>query len=277
MSTGHLVRLAGRGSMFVLDTAGAEGATAVFLLHGLGATAALNWPGAAMALSPRFRVLEVDHRGHGRGIRSARRFRLEDCADDLVALADVVGIERFVAAGYSMGGPIALFAARRHPDRVAGLALCATSARFTDEDAAPSSLVGVMAAGLRLTPPVLRRGMAASMLGYAGRRYELPPAVIEEMRRHDPAAIVEAAQAVGNFDATAWLGEVRCATASIITTRDRLVSPRRQLDLARRLGAVARYVHADHDAPVRQPGQFLPALVESCRSVALRAAQRPAG
>ena len=262
--------------MFVLDTAGAEGATAVFLLHGLGATAALNWPGAATALSPGFRVLEVDHRGHGRGIRSARRFRLEDCADDLVALADVVGVERFVAAGYSMGGPIALLAARRHPDRVAGLVLCATSARFTDEGA-PTPLVGAVVAGLRVTPPVLRRGMAASMLRYAGRRYELPAALIEEMRRHDPAAIVEAAQAVRNFDATPWLGEVSCAAASIITTRDRLVSPRRQLDLARRLGAVARYVHADHHVAAREPGRFLPALVESCRSVAGRAARRAAG
>ena len=263
--------------MFVRDTAGADGATAVFLLHGLGATAALNWPGAAQALGVEFRVLEVDHRGHGRGIRSARRFRLEDCADDLVALADVVGVERFVAAGYSMGGPIALLAGRRHPDRVAGLVLCATSARFTDEDAAPNSLVGTIAAGLRLTPPVLRRGMAASMLGYAGRRYELPAAYIEEMRRHDPAAIVEAAQAVRNFDATPWLGEVSCPAASIITTRDRLVSPRRQLDLARRLGAVARYVHADHYVAAREPGRFLPALVESCRSVVVRTAQRVTG
>ena len=277
MTAGQVVRLAGRGSMFVRDTTGPAGATAVFLLHGLGATAALNWPGAAKALSPWFHVLEVDHRGHGRGIRSARRFRLEDCADDLVALADVVGVERFVAAGYSMGGPIALLAGRRHPDRVAGLVLCATSARFTDEDAGPTPLAGAIAAGLRLTPPVVRRGVTASMLGYAGRRYELPPAFIEEMRRHDPAAIVEAAQAVRSFDATPWLGEVRCAAASIITTRDRLVSPRRQLDLGRRLGAVARYVHGDHYVAVREPGRFLPALVESCRSVAVRAAQRATG
>ena len=136
MTTGRVVHLPDRGSMLVRDTPGAAGAPTVILLHGLGATARLNWPGASGALSPWFRVLEVDHRGHGRGIRSQRRFRLEDCADDVVALADVVGVERFVAAGYSMGGPIALLAARRQPDRVAGLVLCATSARFTDADVA---------------------------------------------------------------------------------------------------------------------------------------------
>ena len=271
------MRLPGRGSTFVRDTPGRAGAPTVILLHGLGATAKLNWPGASEALSPAFRVLEVDHRGHGRGIRSSRRFRLEDCADDVVAMADVVGIERFVAVGYSMGGPIALLASRRHPDRVAGLVLCATSARFTNDDVAPNPMLAAVAASLRVTPPIVRRLVAASMLQYAGRRYEVPPAFIEEARRHDPAAIAEAAQAVRSFDATPWLHDVRCATGSIITTRDGLVSPGRQLELARRLGAVVRYVEADHDVAVRRPGRFLPALVESCRSVAERAAQRPTG
>src|SRR5438132_3426601 len=46
-------------------------------------------------------------RGHGDGIRAGSRFRLEDCADDIAALAEVLGIGRFVAVGYSMGGMVA--------------------------------------------------------------------------------------------------------------------------------------------------------------------------
>lgn len=67
-------------------------------------------------LSRRFRVIAVDHRGHGRGIRSRRRFRLADCADDAVAVADQLGVERFVAVGHSMGGPIAQLVWKRHPE-----------------------------------------------------------------------------------------------------------------------------------------------------------------
>ena len=36
----------------------------------------------------------IDHRGHGRGIRTRRLFRLADCADDVAALADELGIEQ---------------------------------------------------------------------------------------------------------------------------------------------------------------------------------------
>ena len=58
-------------------------------------------------LGQHFRVLAFDHRGHGDGIRSRRTFRLADCADDVVAIADVVGVDTFVPVGYSMGGAVA--------------------------------------------------------------------------------------------------------------------------------------------------------------------------
>ena len=64
------------------------------------------------------------------GIRADRAVRLADCADDAVAALDVLGIERAIAVGYSMGGPIAQLVWHRHRDRTAGLVLCATAHRF---------------------------------------------------------------------------------------------------------------------------------------------------
>src|SRR5262249_37449993 len=55
------------------------------------------------------------------------RFRLEDCADDVAALAQVLGIGRFIAVGYSMGGMVAQLLYRRHPSLLSGLVLCATA------------------------------------------------------------------------------------------------------------------------------------------------------
>ena len=130
---GREVELPGRGTVFVRELAGPPGAPVVLLLHGWTATADINWHTCYEALGRRFRVIALDQRGHGRGIkpRGARSLRLEDMADDVGALADVLGIDRFVLAGYSMGGPVAQLVWRRHPDRVTGLVLCATARNFT--------------------------------------------------------------------------------------------------------------------------------------------------
>src|SRR5688500_434377 len=85
---GRRVLLPGRGTTFVRELPGPPGAATVMLLHGWTATADLNWLPSYGPLSQHFHVIALDHRGHGRGIRSNRAFRLADCADDAVALAD---------------------------------------------------------------------------------------------------------------------------------------------------------------------------------------------
>src|SRR4051794_13728003 len=99
---GRAVELPGRGTTFVREVEGPPGAPTVVLLHGWTATADLNWFPSFGPLGRRFHVVALDHRGHGRGIRTSAPFRLEDCADDVVALGDVLGLDRFVVAGYSM-------------------------------------------------------------------------------------------------------------------------------------------------------------------------------
>src|SRR5438874_11869328 len=91
---GRHLELPGRGTTFVRDLAGPPGAPTLILLHGLGATADLNWFPAFDTLGRRFRVLALDHRGHGQGIRVGARFRLGDCADDVAAVADALGVDR---------------------------------------------------------------------------------------------------------------------------------------------------------------------------------------
>ena len=91
---------------------------ALMLLHGLGMTADLNWGAAYAGLCRRFRVVAPDLPGHGRGIRPWPTFSLEKCADHMVALADSLGIEKFIACGYSMGSLVAQLIWRRHPDRI---------------------------------------------------------------------------------------------------------------------------------------------------------------
>src|SRR5438093_7353278 len=85
---GHRLELPGRGTTFVRRVEGPPGAPTLLLLHGWMASGGLNWYRTFDALGQHFNVIAVDMRGHGRGIRNGRRFRLADCADDAAATLD---------------------------------------------------------------------------------------------------------------------------------------------------------------------------------------------
>ena len=53
----------------------------------------------ADALREHFHVWAPDLRGHGRGVRSPARFRFEDCADDVAAIAAELGVSSAIVAG----------------------------------------------------------------------------------------------------------------------------------------------------------------------------------
>jgi pimeloyl-ACP methyl ester carboxylesterase len=269
----HEVELAGHGTTIVRDIPGPPGAASVMLLHGLGATTRLNWGPCFRPLSEHFRVLGIDHRGHGRGLRT-RRFRLEQCADDAVAAARARGVERFIAVGYSMGGPIASLAWRRHPDRVAGLVLCATARHFVPRPVARAARIALpVASGLaRLAPSLAQERLLGRMLGRI-EHPQLRERVYREFAGHDPAAVLQASRALSGFSSHDWIGSVDVPTAVIVTTRDELVPAERQRKLAASIpGAEVFEVEGDHSACVSRARRFVPALVAACRSVERRGA-----
>jgi pimeloyl-ACP methyl ester carboxylesterase len=102
--------------LFVHELAGPPGTPTLILLHGLGGTAAGNWATAMPTLARHFRVIAPDLRGHQVG-----------SVDDVIDLADALGVERFIAVGYSLGSAVASQLARRHPDRVQAMVLCAAA------------------------------------------------------------------------------------------------------------------------------------------------------
>lgn len=274
---GRHVELPGRGTTFVRELPGPPGAPTVVLLHGWTVSADLNWFACYEALGRRYRVLAVDHRGHGRGLRSRRRFRLADCADDVAALCEVLGITSVIPVGYSMGGPIALLTWHRHRHLVDGLVLCATAPYFRGDgpESAVFSLLPVLADAARFTPLPVRRAVASRLLG---RQLDQDPFgrwAREEIALGDPAAIAGAGASLGRFDVRAWLGEIDVPTAVVRTTRDRVVPPSRQGELAQGIpGARLVDVSADHGACVINAPRFVPALLQGLGHV--RTAQRPA-
>ena len=276
---GRPVELPGRGTTFVHERSGPAGAATLVLLHGLGATALLNWGRSIDALAAQFRVLALDQRGHGRGIPVRRRFRLADCADDVVALADALGLRRFVAVGYSMGGPVAQLVWHRHRERVRGLVLCATAARFGDPQRrqAVRRIAPLLTAPLRAFPRRAWRRLGKQMLDRAIPDPNVRALVLDELGGTDPPALIEAGMALARFSSHGWLRDVDVPTAIVLTARDTIVPPRRQRELATAIpGARIHEVAGDHRVCVADPDRFASVLLDACNDVVNEEVRRAA-
>ncbi|HEX2255030.1 MAG TPA: alpha/beta fold hydrolase [Thermoanaerobaculia bacterium] len=109
------------GALHVED--GGTGGLPVVFVHGLAGSAG-QWAAQLAHLRRHRRALAVDLRGHGRSDPAGDGvYGVEDLAGDVAAVADELGLERFVLAGHSLGASVASELAAREPERVAGLLL----------------------------------------------------------------------------------------------------------------------------------------------------------
>nr|WP_255397237.1 alpha/beta hydrolase [Mycobacterium sp. ACS1612] len=263
---GAVVDLPGRGSTHVFDSGPCDGPTYV-LLHSLACTGLMTWYPALGMVREFGRVVVFDQRCHGQGI-SPPRMLLEDCADDVAALADVLDIPSFVPVGYSMGSLIAQLVWKRHRERIDGLVLSAAVAAVSR---APYERLatGVFAALIETLSPPPRRCEPARpvMNGY------LPDHqwVLNQLCATSPGGIARAIAEVVRFDSTTWVGDIDVPTAVVVTMQDRALGVQRQKWLADRIPEAEMVaVNAGHAGCTLQPAAFVPALRRAIESVHLR-------
>ena len=273
---GRSLPLPRRGMTFVRELPGPPGAPALVLLHGWLATSDLNWFSTYEAVGRSYRVVAMDLRGHGRGIRSVDPFRLADCAADVLAVVDALGLGQAILVGYSMGGPVAQLAWRAAPRSVGGLVLCATAASFPTGRSV-RALIRALALVVTVSPPPLRRRLLAAALARGISPGDHRDWLVEEVGRHRLPDLLEAGRELQRFDAATWVAGIDVPTAVLIPTRDDLVPPRAQRAMAALIpGATVFEVPGDHLAVVDQTEAFVPRLLEACADVARRMGRRAA-
>lgn len=267
---GRLVTLEGRGDVYVVDTGEPyPGAPVVLLLHAVATTASLSWFTTVDALVADYRVVLMDQRWHGRGLPSDR-FSLSECADDIEALLSTLDIDQVIVVGYSMGGALAQVFAGQHAERISGLVLCSTATTWKGN------------AGEALFYPVLSAFTAMGRRHTSSRVRQhadsLPPLTdIEddvalwawsEFRSTSFWSLPEVLGELGRFDARGHIGSVSVPTAVVVTSKDRVIAPARQLEMAAMIpGAKVFHAPGGHASVVLDSERWRPVFLEALAHV----------
>jgi pimeloyl-ACP methyl ester carboxylesterase len=241
--------------------------TAVVMLHGQPATRASWW--AVTRRLDGVRVLDPDRPGYGFNPRPATDFAGNVAW--LMELLDTEQVERAVLAGHSWGAGVALLAAARHPDRVAGLALVAPigphCVLLSDRVLAAPVAGEVLAFGaVRLAGRWMRQRRLAEFDGHLDRA-DLPAARGELAAQFDRPVwrsfLVEQRALVHQLPLLdGALSAVDCPVRIVAGTEDSVI-PRRTVEaIQRRLrdSTVSWVDGAGHDLPLLAPGPVADAI-----------------
>ncbi|WP_197038147.1 MULTISPECIES: alpha/beta fold hydrolase [Actinomycetes] len=260
---GHMVHLPGRGSTFVTDS-GPKDAPAIFLLHSVLTTGLLCWYPLIPQLNQEFRVITLDQRWHGRGIRN-KPFDLDDCADDVAALADVLGINTFTVAGFSMGGGIAQLVWRRHPDRVTSMVLCSTGPFFGSHDPQRQTNMSNIGRLMKVIHPPHVQPQAAKLDDRS-----VPDTVwaLRQFLSTPVSRLGTLGDGMSYFDSQQWLGEIDVPTAVLLSLKDRVIPLWRQQLLTDNIpGVLTVEVNGGHACCVLEADEFIPKFLDAARRV----------
>lgn len=268
---GHTATLANRGEVFYRHHVHPDAsAPTVLLLHGWTASADLQFFSAYGALAEHFSFIAIDHRGHGRGMRTSEKFDIADAAEDAAQLVQQLNVGPVITIGYSMGGPISMLLAQSHPELVRGLVLQATALEWKSAWMERVRWKTVHLLGPYLRSHVYPRSLRWGIRRLLGRNHptaQYVPWLTSELRRNDSFNMVQAGQSLSHYDARGWATSLGKPAASLVTTRDRLVKPRKQRALADALNAFVVELSDDHLAAWTSPDAFAKASVELVRHV----------
>lgn len=239
--------------------------TPVVLLHTFPLDSRM-WIPQLEALSG-YQVLVPDLRGFG----SAREQALEVVhmdllADDVARLLDERELEQVVLCGLSMGGAVALAFARRHPERLGGLVLCATRSGTDSEEEAAARLAmaeRVLVEGA----DVVAEAMLPLLLGETTR--EKRPDLVEQVREiildQEPRGIAGAQRGLAaRADPAPALAGVTVPTLVIVGEEDLIAGPdeARALATGVRDARLVQVAGAGHLVNMEQPKPVNEALLD---------------
>ncbi len=249
----------------------------MLLLHGFGNEAHV-WDDFAPLVAPHYRVLAMDHRGHGDSDRDPEgRYGYDSLVADVEAMLEHLGIERLVVVGHSLGGRTAIRFAARHAERMAGLVIVDAgpdldwrgvlkirddAARAPDSFASVPEFEGHLARALPMaSPEVISRQARQALRERPDGRFE--PKLDPFFRRGvtQDASPDEMAKATQGESDELWdaLAKIPCPTLVVRGAASDVLSPEtadRMVDEVLADGTLAVVSQAAHALMVENPEGF---------------------
>jgi 3-oxoadipate enol-lactonase len=178
-----------------------------------------TWEAQIPALSRHFRVVAINHRGHGGAPAPPGPYAIADLGADVIGVLDELGVRRAGFAGVSLGGMVGLWLAAHAPERVDRLAVLCSSAYLPPAEYWAQRAAAVRAAG-SLEPIAdaviarwLRPDFAASHPDTASRLRDTLVSV-------DPEGYAGCCEAIERLDLRGDLGAIVCPTLVIAGDSD---------------------------------------------------------
>jgi len=238
----------------------------LLLVHGFPLDHSM-WAGQLDTLSSDFQIIAPDLRGFGRSDATGGTVFMEQFADDLAELLQVMGIDRPIAfCGLSMGGYIAWQFWRRHGERLQSLILCDTRAVADPKDVARGR--GIAATQVEVDGPA---NLSATMIPklFADRTRQQHPELVEQIKRvmisSAPEGVAAALRGMAaRPDMAGELPQINVPTLVICGQQD-VISPSQEMrDIAGSMpnAVFVEIANAGHMAPLEQPGAVNSAIRE---------------
>lgn len=233
----------------------------ITLLHGI--TASLKyWCFQTEVLSKKFRVIQIDHRGHGLsdGMMPKRVFTIQELAASAGSVLSALKVEKTILMGHSLGGITALQYALDNPDKIGALILADTA-----------SGIGSMTRGQKLAWRLAGAMRAAKYAHRFARKFALKKFALgseasgwvldwflDESDTVNWAAAAKIARGLRKFDVSDRLGEIKCPTLIVCGEEDRLTPLRMSEFMHGRIkGSELKVIKgAGHCASAEKPEEF---------------------
>jgi 3-oxoadipate enol-lactonase/4-carboxymuconolactone decarboxylase len=231
------------------------------LVHSLGTDHGL-WNPQMQALLTRFQVLRLDVRGHGASDAPAGDYTMSWLADDVLAVVNATGRDRFAYCGLSLGGMIGQWLGAHAGERLTGLVLANTSPHVPDPNLFETRRRTALEQGM------VAIEKAAIERSFAARTLSTPSPAVESIRalmlQTNPVGYAGCCAAIRDMDHRPLLASI--AVPVLVIGGDHDISTpwlgHGDLLAAGIPGSRAMTLYAAHLSNIERPSSFTAALFD---------------